>query len=148
MVLCNLDERLCKRVKMRDPLRGRVRQIQPKVEGHLVVARPTRVQLSGDITHELAKPTLDCGVNIFVGFLEGELPGSRLREDLIQAGLKLVGFVGGDDAGLGKHHHMGDRAPHVDFEQTPIGIVDRIRPGPLADRALEPTAPEGHCPVP
>jgi hypothetical protein len=78
------------------------------VGGHLVVARPCRVELAADPPGQLGDSTLDRHVNVLVAVGVRERAVGQLLPDLVERTVKLVALGGGDD--LPGRQHRGVRA--------------------------------------
>ncbi len=93
---------------------------QPQVGRNLVVAAAAGVELAAHVADPLDQRPLDVHVNVFELLAEGEFAGGDLVENLFQAGHDLVPLVVGEDAHLGEHQGVGDRAADVVRVKPPI----------------------------
>ena len=79
----------------------------------LVVAAAAGVELAADVADPLDQRPLDVHVDVFQLLAELEAAGGDFVADLLQAGDDLVALVVGQDADLGEHVGVGDRAADV-----------------------------------
>ena len=86
---------------------------EPQVGRDLVVAAAAGVELAADVADAVDERPLDVHVDVFELLAEGEVAGGDFLADLLQAGDDLVPFVVGEDADLGEHVGVGDRAADV-----------------------------------
>ena len=115
---------------------------EPQVGRDLVVAAAAGVELAADVADAVDQRPLDVHVDVFQLVAEREVAGGDLLADLLQAGDDLVPLVVGEDADLGQHVGVGDRAADV------VGVEPAVEAhafGELLDaavrRLVEHTAP-------
>jgi hypothetical protein len=100
---------------------------QRHVGGHLVVARPGRVQLAPDRADDLRQAPLDGHVDVLVVVAHLEAAVGDLGAHLIEAALQLGELVVVEDPGAGEHPRVRQRA---------VEVVRR-EPGVEADRRVD-----------
>ena len=86
---------------------------EPEVGRDLVVAAAAGVELAADVADPLDERPLDVHVDVFELVAELESAAGDLVVDLLEAGHDLVSLVVGQDADLGEHVGVGDRAADV-----------------------------------
>ncbi len=119
-----------------------IAQVQPEIDGNLVVAAAPRVQLSPDGADPADQATLDRHVDVLVREIEGKFPGIDLPADSQQTLDDPLRLGLRQDAPLSQHPRVGDAAGDVvPVEQD----VVRDRSGELLDepvgRAVEAPPP-------
>ena len=72
-----------------------IAQIQPHVEGHLIVAAARRVQFAAGRTDHLGQAPLDVHVNVFIGRRKSELAVVDLALNSLQAADDLAPIARG-----------------------------------------------------
>ncbi len=78
------------------------------------------MQLGAGRPGDLDQAAFNRQMDILVGQIEAEAAGFDLAFDLLQSLDDPIGFGVADQAGLGNHAGMGDRAPNVVPEQAAI----------------------------
>ena len=104
------------------------------------------MQLPGYGADQLTETSLDGCVHVLVAALELEV--LDLPEDGLETLGQFLGLAGRDDPGSAQHLDVGDRAPDVELEETPVGLVDGEPARHFGHGAVEATSPEGHQPSP
>ena len=90
-----------------------VAQIEPHIQGDLVVAAARRVQLAAGAADLLGQPALDVHVNVFIRRRELELAAGDLALDGRQAADNFLRIPQGNNPLLAEHLGMGDAAHDV-----------------------------------
>jgi len=104
-ILGLVDKHSCKVLDLLDPMIDSASQIEPKIEGDLIVTGTPGVETSGVITDQFSETAFDGGVDVLVGISELETPGVRLVENV---------FESVPDPSHGFHLEQADLAKHVD----------------------------------
>src|SRR4051812_17516319 len=105
------------------------------IERHLIVARPSRMQL-GSRGETLRQRRFDVHVNIFEILIPLEFPVVNLRGDLLQACRYFFEFSGRKNPDLSEHLRVGDGTADIVLPQTP---VERNRLGEFGNLRIGPT---------
>ena len=109
-----------KRREIVDPLPRRPAQVEPDVQGDLVVAGPAGVELAGRRPDQLVEAAFDGAVDVLVGFEELELPLIRFDPYLLQPGRDSVDIGLLQDADLAEHRNVSQRALDIVGQQPAI----------------------------
>jgi len=120
-------------------LQDLIPEIQAHVQGNLVIAASSRVELSsGFDTYSADEKTLDIGVNILFRGIEFELSRSIKRIDLSQSLQNFLPIPRGDNSPFTEHHGMGTAPPQVIGNQSLIACrhSPHISPGEEIDDLL------------
>jgi hypothetical protein len=116
--------------------------VEAQVEGHLVVARAARVQGSAG-GRDLRQPPLDCGVDVLIGFEEGELAFVELAPDPPQASLDRCQLPCREKLRRRQAASVRDAARDVERIKVVVDIERRREEFQLGQQAAgEPTAPK------
>ena len=126
-----------RRSDARRPVPDRVHQVEPEIESHLVVARPSGVQHAAVVTDDVDEPALHGAVHVLVAFEEAELPSARPRRRSPPAPLAGARSRPAQDPLLAQHGDVGLRTADVVGEQAPIDRVHRVTPQLVARRSSE-----------
>ena len=86
---------------------------EPQVGDHLIVAAAGGVQLAADVAEPLDQRLLDVHVDVFQLGAQRKLALLQLPADLPQCLLDLPALLGRQQADLGQHLGVGDRAGDV-----------------------------------
>ena len=118
----------------------RVAHPELEVGGDLVVARAGGVQPAGRRADQFGEPALDVHMNVFERARVVERPRLDFAFDLGETARDGVGVGGLDDAGLGEHRDVGERAGDVLGRRAPRSksmealISSMISAGPVSNR--------------
>ena len=123
----------------------RATQPQPQVRGHLVVARPPRVEPPGQRADPLPKRRLEVHVDVLERRVPHDRSGLHLAAQPLQAADERGHFVVGQETGPAEPMDVRYRAGDVVDRQGAVDL-DRAREvgHSLVRRAFESTAPESH----
>ena len=120
--------------------------VEPEVEGHLVVAAATGVELGPGRPGELRHPALDGGVDVLVEREEGERARGELGLHPRQGGGDHRSLLLGEEPDPGEHVDVGPGAGQVvggetGVEREALGEVEQLRGRSVA----EPSLPQGRA---
>ena len=102
-----------------DPV-DRPTAVEPQVGRHLIVAAAGGVQLAAGIAQPVGQSRLNMQVNVFLGGGEGELPRGDFLANLLQGFADGIGLGSGEQAAVGQHPRVGDRAVDVIVGQATV----------------------------
>jgi hypothetical protein len=103
-----------------DPVVDGPAEIEAKVEGDLVVSRPSGMQVPGLRSNQLSEPALNGGVDILVCGLELKPAGVGFFEDVLEAFFDSLDDVARQEVGLTEHADMSKRPGDVVNQQASI----------------------------
>ncbi len=124
---------------------GASTEVEAQIEGYLVVAGASGVELPPHRAHQLHQTPLHRGVHVLVAFGELEAPLLGLLEDAAQAIEEAGGFVLVEEAHLAQHLDVGQRPGDVVHQQPSVGGIHRVPPQHLVGGLTEAPTPQGHA---
>jgi hypothetical protein len=105
-----------------DRVENGVAQKHAQVEGNLIVAATSGVQLSGNWANDRAETRFDVGMNVFEGVIERNLPPSGFFGNLTQATHDVRGFFCRDYSLARQHSAVGDTSEYIRTKQPTIEV--------------------------
>ena len=124
-------------------LRGRVAQVEPRVDCYLVVTAASGVQLAAGVAETLGEDCLYEAVYVLGGGVYGEFALINVREYAAKALDERLALGGGDDALLGEHRRVGHASSYILPVHPAVygdGRVEVVRR--LVQRAVRAAGPE------
>ena len=85
-------------------------QVQPQIDGHLIIPAPGRMQTLAGIADALGQERLHIHVDILLIGGKFDLPRLDISQNRLQAGDDGVGIFFCNNAALAQHRRMGDGA--------------------------------------
>ncbi len=107
-----------------------IAHVEREIRRHLIVARPSRVDLPARSTGKLGDPPLDRHVDIHVARLEREATFREFALHLIERGVNGLAIALRDDASGGEHRGVGAGLRHVVRPEPAIHVqraIERLK---------------------
>ena len=100
------DEDLDECLELLHALHAHLAEVEPQIEGDLVVPGTTRVQFPRHGSDDLSEPPLDGRVHVLVAVVPGERATRRIGSDLFQATGQGSDLVARENPHLTEHRHV------------------------------------------